>query len=161
MPEPALSPAQPLGRSLELDQGDLVVTSRADAPGRATLAMVEGVDALAQAITVTLQTQLGSDPLNVTHGFDALAIGESPYGVRTRKEFLKLHLVRAVGGDRRVKDVRELFFDDDPRFFELHPELDPDVQRRRVRASRRFTVTVVLETAGGELVEVRAGGLGA
>lgn len=161
MAAPARRVLQPLGRSLALDHGDLVMTSAATVSQRPTLAMVEGTEALAQALMVTLETQLGSDPLNVSHGFDQLAIGANPYGVRTRKEFVKLHVVRAIGADRRVNDIRELFFDDDPRFLEIHPELDPDEQRRRVRASRRFTATVVIETRDGDAVTVRVGGLGA
>ena len=41
-----------------------------------------------------------------------------------------MQLVRCVGADRRVRDVREVFFQDDPRYFELNPGLDEEAQKR-------------------------------
>jgi|GEM_PF-1772214 len=138
-----------LGRSLELDAGDLVVI-----PGPPpSLAMVEDEVALRQAMVLAIQTQLGSDPVNAQYGFDQTAIGVSNYGLRTRKDYIRLQLVRAIGSDRRVKDIKEIYFDDDPRFFELNPDIDRETYTRKVHAERNFRVTVVIETIGGKVVD--------
>ena len=126
---PAMEAAvDPLGRTLELDAGDLRLVPAPDLPERRTLSELRGLPALSQALTLTLETQIGSDPLHVTFGFDVLAIGANPYGVRTRQEYLRLQLVRALSGDRRVRQIRELAFSD-------------------LSADRRMTGTVLLETA--------------
>jgi len=65
--------------------------------------------------------------------------------------------VRTVASDRRVREIRELYFDDDPRFAELHPGTDLDRQRSRVSASRRATATIEIETIAGDRFTVRAG----
>ena len=160
------SAVDPLGHSLRFDEGDLVLDRPAGPGGPQTLAAVRGAPALAQALTLTLETQLGSDPLNTAHGFDLTAIGAHDFGVHTRKEYVKLHLVRAIAAERRVKEIRELFFDDDARYFELHAgefgsEEERDEHRRRVRASRRFTATLELETRSGEAVTLDVGAIGA
>jgi hypothetical protein len=152
----------PLGHSLKLEEGDLVLERPAG--DALELGRVRGVSALAQALRLTFETPLGSDPLNTAHGFDLLALGAHEYGVHTRKEYLKLHLVRVVGSDARIKEVRELFFDDEPRFFELHAgefgsEQERDEHRSRVHASRRFTATLELETRAGDAVVLEVGGL--
>lgn len=153
------STLDPLGRSLRMDDGDLALEAapgRPPAPGE-----VEGLAALAQALTLTVETQIGTDPLNVGFGFDFLAIGAGAHPPSARKEFLRMHLVRAIASDRRVKAIRELFFDDEPRYFELHPGVDPERHVQRVRASRRFTAFVVLEARTGEDLTLTIGGLGA
>jgi len=153
----------PLGHSLRFEKGDLVVERRGTAP--IALAAVRGERALAQALRLTLETQLGSDILNTGYGFDSIGIGAHAYGLETRKEFVKLQLVRAIAGDRRVKEIRELFFDDDDRFFELNggelgSEEAREAHRRRVHASRRFEATVQIETRSGSLVTIDVGGIG-
>lgn len=141
----------PLGHSLRFDEGDLVFGATG------SLQSVRGTDALAQSLTLALETQLGSDPLNVRFGFDLRALGENPFGVQTRTEYVRLELVRTISFDPRVKEIRDLYFGDDPRAFELTPEVDPEEERRRVRASRRLTATIHLETRSGEPVTLRAG----
>src|SRR5205085_8447930 len=98
-------------------------------------------DSLAQSLTLALETQLGSDPVNVVFGFDLRALGENPYGVTTRREYLRLQLVRTVASDPRVKEIRDLYFDDDP----------------RGRTSRRTTATIVVETRSAEQLALKAG----
>lgn len=138
----------PLGSSLELAAGDLLVQGPV-----ATLAMVEDELALRQAMILAIETQLGSDPVNTQYGFDQTAIGIGNYGLRTRKDYIRLHLVRALGSDRRVKDIKEIYFDDDQRFFDLNPEIDQETYTRTVHATRSFRVTVVIETIGGQVVD--------
>jgi hypothetical protein len=152
------TPAVPLslGRSLELDHGDLVF----DDAGR--LAMVTGTAALSQALVLSIETQLGSDRLNAGFGFDRAAVGAYAYGIHTQKEYVKMQLVRCVGLDRRVRDVREAFFQDDPRYAELNPGLDPATLEQiaaTARASRQYTVYVIVETINSDVVTLQAGGL--
>ena len=124
----------PAGRSasarawLQLDDGDLVFDDQAS-----DLAMVTDTGALTQALIMSIETQLGSDRINSGFGFDRAAVGAYAYGIHTQKEYVKMQLVRCVGLDRRVKDVREAFFQDDPRYFELNPGLG----RRRAAADSR------------------------
>lgn len=153
MPDAALDP---LGTSLRLDDGDLVLEK---ADGVRDLARVRGRPALAQALELTIETQLGTDPLNPVHGFDFLSLGAGAHTLSTRKEYVRMQLVRAIAGDRRVKAIRELFFDDDDRYFELHPEVDRATHVRAVHASRRLTATVVLEARTGEDLALTVGGL--
>jgi hypothetical protein len=151
------TPARPLslGSSLELDAGDLVFDDQAG-----DLAMVTGTSALSQALALSIETQLGSDRINSGFGFDRAAVGAYAYGIHTQKEYVKMQLVRCVGLDRRVKDVRDAFFQDDPRYFELNPGLDAAAQiAATARASRDYIVYVIVETINSDLLTLQAGGI--
>lgn len=145
--------APSLGRSLKLDQGDLVF----DAADR-DLTVVEQRDALSQALILAIQTQVGTDRINVGFGFDRLSIGAYAYGIDTRKAYVKMQLVKTVSAEPRVHDVREVFFQDDPRFFELRPALAgaEDQIVAAARASREYTVYVTVETIAGDPLTVSA-----
>jgi hypothetical protein len=150
------NPAGPLslGSSLELDAGDLVFSNT-------DLSMVSDTGALTQALVLSLQTQLGSDRLNTGFGFDRAAVGAYAYGIHTQKEYVKMQLVRCIGLDRRVKDVLEVFFQDDSRYFELNPGLDATAQEEiaaAARAGREYTVYVIVETINSDKVTLQAGG---
>jgi hypothetical protein len=150
------NPAGPLslGSSLELDAGDLDFSNT-------DLSMVSDTGALTQALVLSLQTQLGSDRLNTGFGFDRAAVGAYAYGIHTQKEYVKMQLVRCIGLDRRVKDILEVFFQDDPRYFELNPGLDLAAQEKIIaatRASREYTVYVIVETINSDTVTLQAGG---
>lgn len=152
------NPAGPfsLGSSLRLDDGDLVFDDQAG-----DLVMVTDTGALTQALIMSIETQLGSDRINSGFGFDRTAIGAYAYGLHTQKEYVKMQLVRCVGLDRRVKDVREAFFQDDPRYFELNPGLDAAAQQQiatTARVSRGYTVYVIVETINSDVVTLQAGG---
>ena len=152
------NPAGPfsLGSSLRLDDGDLVFDDQAG-----DLVMVTDTGALTQALIMSIETQLGSDRINSGFGFDRTAIGAYAYGLHTQKEYVKMQLVRCVGLDRRVKDVREAFFQDDPRYFELNPGLDAAAQQQiatTARVSRDYTVYVIVETINSDVVTLQAGG---
>jgi hypothetical protein len=88
----------------------------------------------------------------VTFGFDLRALGENPFGVRTRKEYVRLELVRTVSFDGRVKEIRDLYFADDPGALELMPNVDPEKQRQRLMAA-----TIHLETRSSEELTLRTG----
>ena len=143
-----------LGHSLRLDDGDLVFDEQTH-----DLAEVTELDALSQALRLSINTQLGTDRLNVQFGFDRLAIGAYAYNLTTRKEYVKMQLVRCVGLDARVRDVREVFFSDDPRAFDAQPQLDAVAREQvvaAVRASRDYTVFVVIETVTSQPLTVDA-----
>lgn len=142
-----------LGRSLRLDAGDLVFD-----PAERDLALVEQQAALRQALVLAVQTQVGSDRINAGFGFDRLAIGAYAYGVETRKQYVKMQLVKTVTAERRVHDVREVFFEDDPRFFELQPALAGvrDQIAAAARAGREYTVHVIVQTIADDSLTVTA-----
>ncbi|MFH8259223.1 hypothetical protein [Streptomyces roseolus] len=156
---PAESPrdgAPSLGSSLALDEGDLVLDGRS-----LDLALVVGAEALRQALELGVATQTGSDRLNAPFGFDRLAIGAYAHDLPTRKEFLTMELVRCVSSDRRVTDVREVFFDDDPRYLELRPGLDEETHRRELaaaHAARVHAVFAVVDTIASTALTLRARG---
>lgn len=144
----------PLGRSFALKDGDLIYDNVAG-----SLATVAGLDALIQALTLAIETQLESDVLNVTFGFDQLSVGSFSSGLATSKEYVKMQLVRCVSADRRVKDVREIYFKDDPRYFEVIGLNDADAKHalvRQIRAARAYTVYVVIEVVTGQQVTLQA-----
>lgn len=148
--------APSLGRSVQLRAGDLVFDELTG-----DLAVVADLPALTQALLLTIETQLGTDRLNASFGFDRLSVGTYAYNVHARKEYIKMQLVRCVGSDRRVRDVRDVFFEDDPRFFELQPSLDAAAQDQiaaAARASREYRVYVVIETIASETLTLQAGG---
>ncbi|MFL9680284.1 hypothetical protein [Streptomyces sp. KL110A] len=148
--------APSLGRSLALDDGDLVLDARSH-----DLALVVGADALGQALELGVSTQTGSDRLNTRFGFDRLAIGTYAHDLPTRKQFLAMELVRCLGSDLRVTDVREVVFDDDPRYLELRPGVDEETHRKEVaaaHAARVHTVYAIVDTVANTTVTLRARG---
>jgi hypothetical protein len=152
------SPAGPLslGTGLQAKDGDLVFDGYAG-----DLVLITDTDALAQALGLSIETQLASDHINTGFGFDRAAVGTYAYGISTQKEHVRMELVRCVGMDRRVKDVREVFFQDDQRYFELNPGLDAAAQEQiaaAARASREYTVYVIVETINSDLLTLQAGG---
>lgn len=126
------------GYSLLLDDGDLVIED-------GELLMVAGQPNLIQALTLRVLTPYGSDRFNTTYGLDVTQAFTQPNGLRMVKELLKLNLVRTLGVDPRVSDIREVLFDDDPAYLAEHPELDArslgDQHHRRV-----WQVEVAIET---------------
>jgi hypothetical protein len=126
------------GYSLLLDDGDLVIED-------GELLMVAGQPNLIQALTLRVLTPYCSDRFNTTYGLDVTQAFTQPNGLRMVKELLKLNLVRTLGVDPRVSDIREVLFDDDPAYLARHPELDErslgDQHHRRV-----WQVEVAIET---------------
>ncbi|MFF1867660.1 hypothetical protein [Streptomyces sp. CB03911] len=147
--------APSLGISLALQGGDLVL-----APGGRDLALVAGIQALAQALELSVGTQLGSDRVNTRFGFDRLALGAYAHDLATRKEYLTMELVRCLSADPRVTDVREVFFEDDPRYAELRPDLGEAARRAAAadRANRVHTVYAVVDTVADTPLTLRAKG---
>lgn len=95
------SPGLHLGRDLVLDADP--------ASARVGLATVEGLDNLAQALSVALTTPLGGDVFNVDFGFDGLnAIAEesSPVLVQERIRVAVITLLQKDPRVRRIVDIR-------------------------------------------------------
>ncbi|MCA1705901.1 MAG: hypothetical protein ABR608_10655 [Pseudonocardiaceae bacterium] len=129
------------GRSLLLDDGDLLVT-------QGQLREVESVANLSQALTLRVLTPFGSDPFNTGYGLDISQAFTQPNPVSVVKQLLQLNLVRTLGTDPRVRDIREVVFDDDPDLLVANPALMPAVRSAHHR--RVWTVQVVLDTVAGD-----------
>ncbi|MGI8334814.1 hypothetical protein ACRYCC_33090 [Actinomadura scrupuli] len=128
----------PFGRGLLLDDGDLVMTQ-----GR--LREVEGAANLSQALTLRVLTPFGSDPFNTGYGLDIAAAFTQANSVSVVKQLVQLNLVRTLGTDPRVRDIRQVVFDDDPNL--------PEINRAAVRNAHRhrvWTVQAELETVAGD-----------
>lgn len=156
--DPARKP-QILGRGLKLSDGDLVFAD-------GDLALVEGPENLLQGLGVMLETPLGSDPVHIAYGFDlgnVLLLPESPVLVR---ELIRLSIVKSLALDNRVIEVREVVFDNDPRFFELLPEtLSPGEGSGGDAASdarhwRATAVVAVITESGPEELSLQLSGPG-
>ncbi|MGX2998572.1 hypothetical protein JNUCC64_30635 [Streptomyces sp. JNUCC 64] len=117
-----------LGWGPRLDDGDLVIGT----DGR--LELVSGTAQLAQSLTLRLLTPYGSDRFGTSYGLDVGEALGGPHGRRVTRELLRLRLVRALTGDPRVREVREVLFDGEP--------------------GRAVTVEVVVETVRSTAVSV-------
>jgi hypothetical protein len=112
------------GTGLSVSDGDLVFTG-------GDLATVTGAANLLQALRLRVLTPLGSDRYDTRYGLDTRAVFTQPLGVQAARDVLRLNLVRTLGTDRRVQEVRDVRIVD-------------DAQSRR---SRVFSATVQLVAA--------------
>jgi hypothetical protein len=96
-----------LGRSLALRDGDLVV-----AGGR--FDEVDGLPNLVQALSLRILTPLGDDQFNTGYGLDATEVFTQAATARTARDLVQLNLVRTLGTDARVREVRDVRFLDPP-----------------------------------------------
>jgi len=126
-------PGEDLGR-------DLVLTR--NAAGRLDLALVEGMDSLAQSLTIALTTRLGDDVFNVDFGFDGLnALVEETNPILVR-ERVRIGVIRTITRDPRVGRIADV-------------KLGSDGQLEPLPAgSRTLSVQVVFETLTGETLTV-------
>ncbi|MFG3294286.1 hypothetical protein ACGF3G_36475 [Streptomyces sp. NPDC048179] len=129
------------GRSLLLDDGDLVVA-------QGQLLEVESAANLSQALTLRVLTPFGSDPFNTGYGLDIGQAFTQPNPVSVVKQLVQLNLVRTLGTDPRVRDIRQVVFDDDPDLLAANPALEPTV--RGAHSRRVWTVRVELDTVAGD-----------
>lgn len=141
-------------RSLQLAGGDLRLVD-------GDFAMVSGRDNFLQALQVMIETPFGTDIFNINYGFDLLASIGQPQSVRLIKELIRLHVVKSLSQDDRVREIREVVFDDEPRFFEIDPQQDEEASRRERKTARRWQALVLLETITEGEVAVRLEGAGA
>ncbi|WP_432828760.1 hypothetical protein [Dactylosporangium sp. CA-092794] len=129
--------SDPFGRALRLDDGDLVLVG-----GR--LQEVEGTANLTQALTLRVLTPFGSDPFNTGYGLNLKQVFTEPSGLRMVRELVKLNLVSTLGQDPRIREVRQVVFDDDPDRLAADPNAAAVV--RAAHRRRAWTVQVELET---------------
>jgi hypothetical protein len=141
------------GRSLQLTDGDLLFD-------QGTLVTVAGRDNFLQAMQVMIETPFATDIFNVKYGFDLLSILGSAQSVRLSKELIRLNIVKSVSQDNRVREIKEVVFNDDPRFFEILPDQNADEHRRTRKIERRWQAIVVLETISEGEVALRLEGTG-
>lgn len=126
-------PGEDLGR-------DLVLTRNSN--GRLDLALIEGMDNLAQSLTLALTTRLGDDVFNVEFGFDglnALVEESNPILVRER---VRIAVIRTLKRDPRVSRIVDVKLGDEG-------QLEP-----LPAGSRTLNVRVVFETLTGETLTV-------
>ena len=135
------------GHSLALVDGDIVFDDDL-AAGLRRLRVIADRPNLLQALQLRILTPFGSDPFNVTYGLDVRQAFTQPGSVRLVKELIKLNLVRTLGTDRRVRDVREVLFSDDPDYAARHPEVSAATLRDQ-RHRRFWQVEVILDTVDG------------
>jgi hypothetical protein len=129
-----------LGHSLLLQDGDLVLSA-------GVLAEVDGTANLAQALTLSVLTPWGTDLFNTRYGLSAASAFTRANDLRMVKELLRLELVRTIGADPRVSDIRSVLFDDDPEYLAAHPGSAAANAAARLR--RSWTVEVDIETITG------------
>jgi phage baseplate assembly protein W len=127
------------GRGFRLDDGDLPLVN-------GDLVMVAGRDNFLQGVRIMIDTPFASDVFNIRYGFDLLACVSAPQPPAIVKELIRLNIVRSLSTDDRIRQIREIAFDDEARFFELSPESDPGEHERNRRLSREWQAIVLMET---------------
>lgn len=130
------------GYSLLLDEGDIVLEN-------GTLQLIQGKRNLLQALNLRVLTPFGSDIFNVTYGLDVQEAFTQPLGIQMVKELIKLNLVRTLGTDPRVQEIRDVLFEDDPAYLASHPEISPE-DVRDYRHLRYWQVDVIIDVLGGQ-----------
>jgi phage baseplate assembly protein W len=141
------------GRSLVLSNGDLFFDA-------GDFSIIAGRDNFFQGMRTMINTPAGSDVFNVGYGFDllgCLAASKSPSVI---KQLIKLNIVKSLSTDNRIRQIEEIAFDDEARYYELSPESDPDANAKKRQASRQWQAIVVVQTIQEGSVSITLGGLG-
>jgi hypothetical protein len=135
--------ADRFGHGLLVDDGDLAL-ERDPVTNVSRLRTVSGQANLVQALVLRIRTPLGNDEFNTTYGLDVANIFTQPTGARMTKELIKLNLVRTLGTDPRLREVRDVVFLDEPEFLAQHPEHDArQARQRRQERLCRVQVTII------------------
>lgn len=155
------------GRSLQLVNGDLNFAN-------GDFATITGRDNFLQAMQVMIETPFGTDIFNVNYGFDLMNCLSQPESPRLIKELIRLNIVKSLSSDARVREIKEIVFNDEPRFFEVstpsasgaHPlktdtQLLADESRRKSKASRCWQAMVIVQTISEGEVALKLEGTGA
>ena len=148
MPTPTV-----FGRSLVLSDGDLLFAG-------GDFQIIVGRDNFFQGMRVMINTPAGSDIFNVRYGFDLLSCLAAPQSPSVVKQLIKLNIVKSLSQDNRIRQIEEIAFDDEPRFYELSPESDPDTNSRIRQTTRRWQAVVLIQTVQEGGVTITLGGLG-
>ena len=140
----------PFGFSLALIDGDIAFGD-SDQPTTGngvtlrTLQLVSGRANLLQALKLRVLTAVGSDIFNTGYGLDVQDVFTQANTISLVKELLKLSLVRTLGTDPRVNEVRDIIFADDPLYLQQHPQLSKENIQQAIR-SRFWRIDVIIET---------------
>jgi len=134
-----------LGRGLQLVPiGDLGRDLTLTADG-ADLAMVDGVENLAQSLSVAVLTPLGADMFNTAFGFDGLnALVEESAAVMQR-ERVRVSIVQLLQKDARVRRIVDVRL------------VDSRLDAPTTGAARELDVRVVFEVTSGDQLTLSAG----
>lgn len=122
--------------------------------------MISGQDNFLQAMQVMIETPFGTDIFNVNYGFDLMNSISQPQSVRLTKELIRLNIVKSVSLDNRVREIKEIVFDDEPRFFALNPQENADASHQARKAGRRWQAMVILQTISKGEAALRLEGVG-
>jgi hypothetical protein len=141
------------GRSLRLSEGDLLFVD-------GDLEMIAGRENFFQGIRAMIDTPFASDIFNVRYGFDLLSCMAAPQSPTVVKQLIKLNIVKSLSTDNRIRQIEEIVFDDELRFYELSPGSDPDATRKVRQASRQWQAIVLVQTVQEGGVTITLGGLG-
>jgi phage baseplate assembly protein W len=141
------------GRSLLLDDGDFVFDN-------GDFLLVSGTNNLLQGLNAMIYTGLGTDVFNVNYGLDAKSIFTTAQTTRAAKDIIRLNLVKSISQDSRVTLIKEIVFDDDPRYYELLPTENAGLNEETRRTTRRWQALVVLQTITQGEVALKLEGTG-
>ena len=136
-------PTSVFGTSLALVDGDFLLDA-------GDLARVSGRNNFFQALRVIVETPFGSDQVNVNYGLDIAAIFAVANSVRSIKDVIRLNLVKSLAADDRVREIREIVFDDEPDFALLVPEFAPPDPGAAARHTRVWHAVIELTTVAGD-----------
>jgi len=144
-------PASVFGTSIALVDGDFRLVN-------GDLASVSGLKNFGQALRVIVETPFGSDQVNVNYGLDIAAIFTVASSVRSIKDVIRLNLVKSLATDDRVREVREIVFDDEPDFAVLAPEFAGADPGATARHGRVWHAVIALTTVIGDQRQIVVSG---
>ncbi len=124
-------PGPDVGRDIEFAGGDLAV--------------VTGLDCLAQDLTIALTTGLGMDPFNVNFGFDGINDLMQETDPVLMRERVRISIIKVLNNEprvRRILDVKLL----DGRLGPVSADMDSDIDP----TGRTLDVRVAFETITGD-----------
>ena len=147
-----------LGRSFLLEDGDFVFEQ--GAANLRDFKFVAGRDNLVQGLKVMIETGFGSDAFNVNYGLDVKAIFTTAQTTRSAKDLIRLNLVKSISQDDRVTLIKEVVFDDDPRYYELLPAENATEHTQTRQNARQWQALVVMQTIAEGEVALRLEGTG-
>jgi len=141
------------GRTLALVNGDLQFAN-------GDFVIISGRDDLLQGLNTMIYTPFGSDIFNVNYGFDLLSALAAPLPPRAIQDVIRLNIVKSIAVDNRIREVKEVVFDDDPHFYDLSPQSDPKDRANARRTLRNWQAIVVLHTVSDTDVTISLQGSG-
>lgn len=158
---PDHGPADPYGRTLTLEDGDLTLARGID--GVRDLVTIAGKLELAQCIQVLVGTPLGTDIFNRIFGFDLVSTLAQPVALRQMRELVRLCVTKALAQEPRIRQIQAIAFADEPAFLTIHPEITAAQQAalsQQQKATRLWKLDVLLDTRLNDQVIAGIEGVG-